>query len=106
MNILASYQWLKEYVELKETPEEFAAKVSLSGPGVERLYPQAPLYEGMFVGYVRSVETHPNADKLHLAKVDLGTREIVIVCGGSNLQANQWVVVALPGAKVRWHGEG
>lgn len=106
MNILASYQWIKEYVSLKETPEEFAAKVSLSGPGVERLYPQAPLYEGMFVGHVRSIETHPNADKLRLAKVSLGTREIVVVCGGSNLQVNQWVVVALPGANVRWHGEG
>lgn len=106
MNLLASYQWIREYVSLKETPEEFAAKVSLSGPGVERLYPQAPLYDGMVVGHVRSIETHPNADKLRLAKVDLGTRQATIVCGGSNLQADQWVVVALPGAKVRWHGEG
>jgi phenylalanyl-tRNA synthetase beta chain len=106
MNILASYQWLKEYAALKETPEQFAAKVSLSGPGVERLYPQAPLYDGMFVGHVQNVETHPNADKLRLAKVDLGSRVITVVCGGSNLEANQWIVVALPGAKVRWHGEG
>lgn len=106
MNILASYQWLKEYATLKETPEQFAAKVSLSGPGVERLYPQAPLYDGMFVGHVQSVETHPNADKLRLAKVDLGSRTITVVCGGSNLEANQWIVVALPGSKVRWHGEG
>lgn len=106
MNLLVSYDWLKEYVSLKETPEQFAARVSLSGPGVERLYPQAPHYEGMVVGHVQSIEPHPNADKLRLVKVDLGKRIATIVCGGANVKAFQWVVVALPGAKVRWHGEG
>ncbi len=106
MNILASYDWVKDYVTLTETPEQFAARVSLSGPGVERLYPQAPLFEGMVVGQIKSIETHPNADKLRLAKVDLGNKIVTVVCGGSNLEDNQWVVVALPGAKVRWHGEG
>ncbi len=106
MNILASYQWLKEYVTLKETPEQFAARVSLSGPGIERLYPQAPLYNHMVVGRVDKVEPHPNADKLRLAHVRLGSKTIKVVCGGSNLSEKQWVIVALPGAKVRWHGEG
>ncbi|MBP6944982.1 phenylalanine--tRNA ligase subunit beta [Patescibacteria group bacterium] len=106
MNILASYDWVKDYVTLTETPEQFAARVSLSGPGIERLYPQAPLYEGMVVGQIKDIETHPNADKLRLAKVDLGERVITVVCGGSNLERNQWIVAALPGAKVRWHGEG
>ncbi len=106
MNILTSYDWLKTYVTLKETPEEFAARVSLSGPGVERLFPQASLYHAMVVGCVRGVSVHPRADKLRLARVDLGTHTVIVVCGGINLQENQWVVVALPGAKVRWHGEG
>ncbi len=106
MNLLASYDWIKDYVDTQETAEQFAARISLSGPGVERLYPQAPLYEGMVVGHVTAVEPHPKADKLRLAKVNLGERTATIVCGGSNLKVDQWVVVALPGAKVRWHGEG
>lgn len=86
MNILASYDWVKDYVTLTETPEQFAARVSLSGPGIERLYPQAPLYDGMVVGQIKDIETHPNADKLRLAKVDLGDRVITVVCGASQPQ--------------------
>ena len=41
MNSLVSYNWLKEYVDLKGiTPEEFAARMSLSGPAVEKIHPQ------------------------------------------------------------------
>ncbi len=106
MNILASYDWLGQYVDLQETPEQFAARVSLSGPGVERLYPQDAGFERIVVGKVLSVGPHPNAEKLRLAKVDIGAKKTTIVCGGSNLREDQWVVVALEGAMVRWHGEG
>lgn len=107
MNILASYDWLKEYVDLNGiTPEQFAARVSLSGPGVERLYPQGKDLDHVVVGHVTAVEAHPNADKLRIAKVDIGSGTASIVCGGSNLEKDQWVVVAKVGAKVRWHGEG
>lgn len=107
MNILASYDWLKEYVDLKETPEEFAARVSLSGPGVERLYPQGMDLEGVVLGRVKEVKAHPNADKLRIAITDIGSKSpLQIVCGGSNLKADQWVAVAKVGAAVRWHGEG
>lgn len=107
MNILASYDWLKEYVDLKSIdPQTFASRVSLSGPGVERLYPQGKDLDGIVVGHVLEVKPHPNADKLRIATVDIGTRKATIVCGGSNLSVNQWVAVANVGAKVRWHGEG
>lgn len=107
MNILVSYDWLKEYVKLKETPEEFAARVSLSGPGVEKIIPQGEGFEKIVLGHVKEVKAHPNADKLRVAMVDIGVKSLAqIVCGGSNLKADQWVVVALVGSKVRWHGEG
>lgn len=106
MNILASYDWLKEYVALKESPEEFAARVSLSGPGVERLHPQGESLAHIVVGHVDDVQPHPNADKLRLATVDVGKTKLSIVCGGSNLEKGQWVAVAKIGAKVKWHGEG
>lgn len=107
MNILASYEWLKEYVDLKETPEQFAARVSLSGPGVERLYPQGEDLSLVVLGQIKNVGPHPQADKLRLVSVDVGEKQpLSIVCGGSNLEANQWVAVAKIGAKVKWHGEG
>lgn len=107
MNLLASYHWLREYLDIKETPEQLAARVSLSGPGIEKLYPQNAGFDGIVLGHVKEVGPHPNADKLRIAKVDVGAKSLAnIVCGGSNLEANQWVAVALPGAKVKWHGEG
>ena len=107
MNILASYDWLKQYVDLGAmTAEEFATRVSLSGPGVERLYPQGADLDRVVLGRVLEVKPHPNADKLRLAVTDLGDKNATIVCGGSNLSEGQWVAVAKEGAMVRRHGEG
>ncbi|MFH0987743.1 MAG: phenylalanine--tRNA ligase subunit beta, partial [Parcubacteria group bacterium] len=58
------------------------------------------------VGRVLKVEKHPNADKLVIAVVDVGEKELRIVCGGTNLKEKMLVPVAMIGAKVRWHGEG
>lgn len=120
MNLLVSYDWLKEYVGLKQKPEEFAAKISLCGPSVEKILPQGDDLAGIYVGKIVKISDHPKADKLKLVIVDLGNApsskgdnhakrdlgDSRIVCGGTNLYEGQIVAVAVPGAKVRWHGEG
>lgn len=107
MNILASWNWLNELVDLKGlTPDAVAARVSLSGPGIEKLIPQGKDLDQVVVGRIQSIEPHPNADKLRVTKVDVGGSVATIVCGGSNIAEGQWVAVAKIGAKVRWHGEG
>ncbi len=108
MNILASYAWLSEYVDLKGlTPEEVASRVSMASCGIERLYPQGLEFDRIVVGKTLTVEKHLNADALKLVTVDVGAaKSLSIVCGGSNVVENQWVVVAQIGARVRWHGEG
>lgn len=106
MNLLVSYNWLKQYVKLKETPREFAARLSLSGPSVERIYSQGASLDKIVVGKILKVKPHPNADKLRVVETDLGSMTKDIVCGGSNLEEGQSVVVALPGSWVKWHGEG
>lgn len=110
MNLLVSYDWLKEYVSLKETPDDFAARMSLSGPSVEKIIQQGEDLRGVVVGKVLKLEQHPQADKLRLVTLDVGratsNAPFVLVCGGSNLYEGQFVAVALVGAKVRWHGQG
>lgn len=107
MNILASWNWLNELVDLKGlTPDAVAARVSLSGPGIEKLIPQGKDLDQVVVGRIQSIEPHPNADKLRVTKVSVGGSIATIVCGGSNIAEGQWVAVAKIGAKVRWHGEG
>ena len=107
MNLLTSYRWLREYVDLgKTTAEEFAERVSLSGPGVEQLIPQGKDLENIVVGKILRIEAHPSAQKLRLPIVDIGGRELTIVCGGTNIAEGQHVAVALVGASVKWHGEG
>ncbi len=107
MNILASWKWLGEWVDLEGlTPEAVAARVSLSGPGIEKLIPQDESLKGIVLGRIEAVEPHPQADRLRVTKVDVGVGTLGIVCGGSNVEVGQWVPVAKIGAWVRWHGEG
>jgi phenylalanyl-tRNA synthetase beta chain len=107
MNILAPYNWIRESVKSDLDAREFARRISLCGPAVERIHPQAVLFDKMVVGRIMDVQPHPNADKLRLVSTDIGgEKPLTIVCGGSNLESEQLVAVALVGAKVRWHGEG
>lgn len=107
MNLLTSYRWLREYVACDLAPEAFAARLSLSGPAVEKLIPRDANFEHIVVGKILKVDTHPQADRLRVLSVDVGqAAPITIVCGGSNVAEEQFVVVALLGARVKWHGEG
>jgi len=97
MNLLVSYDWLKEYVSLPETPDEFAARISLSGPSVEKIFPQGEDLKNIVVGKILKLEPHPQADKLRLVTVDIGSPKapfinkggnkggLKLVCGGTNL---------------------
>jgi len=106
MNILVSDKWLREYVKMKQTPDKFAALISLVGPSVEHINYRGAELDNVVVGKIVGLEKHPNADKLRLAKVDVGGKTLSIVCGGSNLSEGQLTAVALVGARVRWHGQG
>ncbi len=112
MNILASYEWIREYLKTDADARKFADEMSVKSMSVERMDDVAGRFQHIVVGRVEEVMAHPNADKLKVAVVDVGEAydgsgdAVEIVCGGVNLAQGQKVVVALPGAKVRWHGEG
>lgn len=106
MNINISYKWLKEYLPTAHSPADLARLLSLSGPSVERMHHFGGEWDKMVVGEILDINPHPNADKLRIAHTDIGSRKLDIVCGGSNIRKGMKVAVALPGARMRWHGEG
>ncbi|MEK7632840.1 MAG: phenylalanine--tRNA ligase subunit beta [Patescibacteria group bacterium] len=101
MNILASYNWLKEHVHTKLSAEEFAKEFSLRSMSVETIEDIGERCRNIVVGDVKTATQHPNADRLRVAVVDIGEKETTIVCGGTNLVEGMRVAVALPGAMVR-----
>ena len=104
-----SLNWIKDFVALPEDMElsRLAYDLTMSTVEVEGAENLAESFDKIIVGEILEVNPHPNADKLRVCKVDIGDGEPKdIVCGGSNLEPGMKVVVACPGAMVRWHGEG
>jgi phenylalanyl-tRNA synthetase beta chain len=97
-----SYNWLREFIDLPETPEEVAHLLTMAGLEVESVEIQEAVpgsLEGVVIGEVVECRRHPNADRLSLTRVDLGGGRIVpIVCGAPNVALGQKVVVAQVGS--------
>jgi phenylalanyl-tRNA synthetase beta chain len=106
--MFASLSWLKEFVVLPDnlTPTEIGNALTMSTVEVEGIKNQGETYAQMVVGKVVELKSHPDADKLKIAMTDIGGNVVQIVCGGTNLFEGMLVAVALPGARVKWHGEG
>ena len=104
-----SLNWIKDYVKIPNDLElsRLAYDLTMSTVEVEGVTELARKFDKIVMGVVKEILPHPNADKLKICKTDVGSGELrEIVCGGSNLSEGQKVAVALPGAMVRWHGEG
>src|SRR5688572_12498103 len=97
-----SYNWLKEYIDIPESPEEIGKLLTSTGLEVESVEPFETVkggLKGLVIGEVLTCTKHPNADKLSLTTVDVGgEKPLSIVCGASNVAAGQKVVVATVGA--------
>ncbi|MEO6520421.1 MAG: phenylalanine--tRNA ligase subunit beta [Mucilaginibacter sp.] len=99
-----SYNWLKEFINTDKTPQELSTILTAIGLEVESLEKVQAVpggLEGLVIGYVKECAQHPNADRLRITKVDVGSGEdLQIVCGAANVAAGQKVVVATVGATV------
>jgi phenylalanyl-tRNA synthetase beta chain len=97
-----SLDWLKDFIELKESPEAIADLLTQSGLEVEGLEQVESIkggLAGLVIGEVMTCEKHPNADKLSVTTVDIGANELSpIVCGAPNVAKGQKVVVATVGS--------
>ncbi|MEQ8362777.1 MAG: phenylalanine--tRNA ligase subunit beta [Cyclobacteriaceae bacterium] len=96
-----SYNWLKQYIDITDEPEELGKILTATGLEVESVTPFESVsggLKGLILGEVLTCRKHPNADKLSITTVDVGDAEPVqIVCGAANVAAGQKVIVAQPG---------
>jgi phenylalanyl-tRNA synthetase beta chain len=91
--------WLREYVDIQQTPEDLAQRLTLLGMEVKGIENWGADWRSVVVGELLTVEKHPQADRLHLTTVNIGSGEpLHIVCGAHNIAPGQRVPVALPGA--------
>ena len=94
-----SYDWLKIQANPNLSADEMAHLLTMSGLEVEEVETAAPAFSGVVIAEVKSVEKHPDADRLNITQVDAGTGELIqIVCGAPNVAAGIKVPCALPGA--------
>ncbi|MBQ3274665.1 MAG: phenylalanine--tRNA ligase subunit beta [Christensenellaceae bacterium] len=99
--MLASYTWLKDYVDIKETPEELAEKMIMTGNGVEGIREIGADITNVVVGRIDRLEKHPDADRLQICTIDIGKDEPVqIVTGATNVFEGAKVPAALVGANL------
>jgi phenylalanyl-tRNA synthetase beta chain len=96
-----SYNWLKEYIDIPESADEIGKVLTSTGLEVESVTPFETVkggLKGLVVGEVLTCAKHPNADKLSVTTVSVGSgAPLPIVCGASNVAAGQKVIVAVPG---------
>lgn len=97
-----SLDWMKQYIDLPESPDELIDVLPMLGLEVEEDESSAPAsLDKVVVGEVLTKNPHPEADRLSVCSVKVGTEEpATIVCGASNFEPGDRVPVALPGAKL------
>ncbi|MEM9772248.1 MAG: phenylalanine--tRNA ligase subunit beta [Cyanobacteria bacterium P01_D01_bin.73] len=93
-----SLKWLRELIKFDLEAETLAETLTLAGFEVEDIEDRGTWADGVVVGYVKTREQHPNADRLSVCTVDVGQDEpLTIVCGAKNVAADQRVAVGTPG---------
>ena len=99
--------WIKAYVpELEVGDHEYCDAMTLSGTKVEGFTRLDKNLEKIVVGHIESIERHPDADKLIICQVNVGTETIQIVTGAANLNEGDYVPVVLDGGRVAGGHDG
>ncbi|MBD5531068.1 MAG: phenylalanine--tRNA ligase subunit beta [Lachnospiraceae bacterium] len=99
--------WIKAYVpELDCTDKEYCDAMTLSGTKVEGYERTDKNLQSIVVGQIIKIERHPDADKLIVCQVNIGSKTIQIVTGASNVKEGDKVPVVLDGGKVAGGHDG
>ncbi|MCD8156610.1 MAG: phenylalanine--tRNA ligase subunit beta, partial [Clostridiales bacterium] len=106
--MVTSLKWIKAYVpDLNVGPQEYMDEMTLSGSKGEGFVRLDEHLDKIVIGHVLSVDPHPNADKLVICQVDVGTKTVQIVTGAPNVFKGAKVIVVLDGGRVAaTHSDG
>ena len=106
-NMNTALSWIKAYVpDLECTDQEYMDAMTLSGTKVEGYSRRDNNLEKIVVGQIEKIERHPDADKLIVCQVNIGSEVIQIVTGAPNVKEGDKVPVVLDGGKVAGGHDG
>ncbi|GAA6178140.1 phenylalanine--tRNA ligase subunit beta [Sulfitobacter pacificus] len=92
--------WLKDHLETTATVDEICETLTDLGLEVEGVEDRGARLRDFTIGYVKSAEKHPDADRLNVCQVETDEGVMQIICGAPNARAGITVVVAKPGVYV------
>ncbi|MDQ3540077.1 MAG: phenylalanine--tRNA ligase subunit beta, partial [Chloroflexota bacterium] len=93
------YRWLSDLVDTGLSAPELAHKLTMAGLEAEKITQLGAEWDKVFVGEVRDVRQHPDADRLVLADVAAGEHRLTVVTGAPNIVRGQKVALAIAGAR-------
>ena len=100
MKILKS--WLNDWIDIESIDsDDISEALESLGFEIESRIDKVPNYKNIVVGKVIDIYQHPNADKVRVTKVDVGSKVYEIVCGAWNFDINAVVPVALPNSEIK-----
>lgn len=92
--------WLREYVDITLPPSELANRLTMAGTEVKGIQTIGGSWGNIVIGQIVAINPHPNADRLSLTTIDLGTERQTVVCGAPNLRLGDKVAFACVGAQL------
>lgn len=98
--MLVPVKWLKDYVDINVDIKTFADSMTMSGSKVEAIEEMGKEIENVVVGKILKVERHPDADKLVITQIDVGSETIQIVTGAANIKEGDYIPVAQNGSSL------
>ena len=96
--MILSLKWLERYIKIDDAPESFAEKMTMSGSKIESFSCPGQEIQNVVAGEIVKIEPHPNAGKLTVCQIDIGSSQIQVVTGASNVSEGDLAPVALSGA--------
>ncbi len=95
--MLVPISWLNNYIKIDEDIDAFCSRMIMSGSNIETVQTFGEGISGVIIGKILKIEKHPNADKLVVCQVDVGTETVQIVTGATNVFEGAYVPVVMAG---------
>lgn len=95
-----SENWLREWVSLDATTEEIAHQLIMAGTELDGIEPVASAFTNVVVGQIKTIESHPDADRLRVCQVDVAADELIQIVTNATVEVEQKVPVAMIGAQL------